>query len=266
MGDLKDMKKFFTNLFIVLLVLVGLALVFNKQIEHFIIDKMSENKVENLSRADVLKNQTASAEFDFSKVGSLGPGEIYNGMIGDAHVIGKMAVPSVKVALPISKGLSDAALSSGGGTMKKDEVMGEGNYAIAGHYLTHKAYKKNSSQEIGWTPLFSNLPSAPIGEKIYLTDMSKVYVYKIHSKKVIAPTETQVIDDVPGKKMVTLITCADSGTNRWSIQGNLVSVEKATKKNLKVFSKTKTVVKKKAAKNDSDSIGLAIYMHVKMPD
>ncbi|MDN6779997.1 MAG: class A sortase, partial [Lactobacillus sp.] len=37
------------------------------------------------------------------------------------------------------------------------------------------------------------------------------------------------------KKIVTLITCADGGANRWAIRGNLIKTEKATADNLRVF-------------------------------
>jgi len=44
----------------------------------------------------------------------------------------------VNLKLPIVKGVDDTALATGGGTLKPDEKMGEGNYALAGHYMTIK--------------------------------------------------------------------------------------------------------------------------------
>ena len=40
---------------------------------------------------------------------------------------------------------------------------------------------------------------------------------------------------VTKKNIVTLITCADGGKNRWAIRGNLIKTEKANNNNLKVF-------------------------------
>lgn len=78
--------------------------------------------------------------------------------------------------------------------------------------------------------------------------MDHVYKYKIYLKKVIQPTDVKVINDVKSKKIVTLITCADAGTKRWAIQGELVTNKEATKKNL---DEAKTVSSKLATKQKS---------------
>lgn len=85
--------------------------------------------------------------------------------------------------------------------------------------------------------LFSRLENVQLGDLAYITDMKHVYTYKVYYKKVVAPTAVYLIDDSPGKKLLTLITCADGGTNRWAIQGSLVKTQKATNKSLSVFAK-----------------------------
>ncbi|WP_156172738.1 sortase domain-bontaining protein, partial [Lactobacillus sp. OTU4228] len=72
------------------------------------------------------------------------------------------------------------------------------------------------------------------GELIYLTDLKKVYIYRIYMKKIVDPSAVWLVNNTR-QNIVTLITCADGGKNRWAIRGNLIKTEKATDNNLKVF-------------------------------
>lgn len=66
----------------------------------------------------------------------------------------------------------------------------------------------------------------------------KVYVYTTTLKTVVNKSEVQYIYDEPGKKMITLVTCAsgeDGEVDRTIIQGELAEVLDATKENLKYF-------------------------------
>jgi sortase A len=86
--------------------------------------------------------------------------------------------------------------------------------------------------------LFSPLKQVALGDKIYLTDMKQVFTYQVTTKKTINETQVQWIDDVPGKKLVTLITCAsptEGEVNRIAVQGDLIKVSVANKQELAVF-------------------------------
>ncbi|WP_125565198.1 class A sortase [Companilactobacillus insicii] len=220
------MKKFFTILGTVVLLLVALALIFNEPIKEYAVGRISDQHLNSLTASKVKKNENKQGEFDFKKVKPLTASQVAKASVNnDAAVIGKMAVPSVKMYLPIVKGLSDNSLSTGGGTMKEHEKMGQNNYALAGHYMTAKG------------ALFSPLENAQIGDLAYITNMKRVYTYKIFYKKIVPPTAVYLLDDEKGQKLLTLITCADGGTNRWAIQASLVSSMPANKSTLAVFSK-----------------------------
>ncbi|WP_125708221.1 class A sortase [Companilactobacillus zhongbaensis] len=220
------MKKFFSITGIVLLFIVALGLIFNEPLKQFAVSHMSNRYLTSLTADDVKRNQNKKAEYDFKKVKPISASQVAKASINNnAITIGKMSVPSVDLYLPIVKGLSDDALSTGGGTMKPDQKMGKGNYALAGHYMTNKGV------------LFSRLENVQLGDLAYITNMKKVYTYKIYYKKVVPPTAVYMIDDSPGKKLLTLITCADGGTNRWAIQASLIKTQKANSKTLDVFSK-----------------------------
>ncbi|MFD1471198.1 class A sortase [Companilactobacillus mishanensis] len=220
------MKKFLSITGIVLLFIIAFGLIFNEPIKEFAVDHMSNKFLSGLTVDQVDKNSKKKANYDFKKVKPISAGQVAKASINnDAAIIGKMSVPAVDLYLPILKGLSNDALSTGGGTMKANEKMGKGNYALAGHYMTNKGV------------LFSRLQNVQLGDKAYITNLKKVYTYKIYYKKVVPPTAVYLIDDSPGKKLLTLITCADGGTNRWAIQGSLVKTQKANTKTLSVFSK-----------------------------
>lgn len=209
-----------------LLFVVALGLIFNEPLKQFAVSHMSNHYLTSLTADDVKKNQNKKAEYDFKKVKPISASQVAKASINNnAIAIGKMSVPAVDLYLPIVKGLSNDALSTGGGTMKPDQKMGKGNYALAGHYMTNKGV------------LFSRLENAQLGDLAYITNMKKVYTYKIYFKKIVPPTAVYMIDDSPGKKLLTLITCADGGTNRWAIQASLIKTQKANSKSLAVFSK-----------------------------
>ncbi|KRK49800.1 Sortase A [Companilactobacillus kimchii] len=222
---MKKMKKFFSIFGTILVLLIALALIFNQPIKEYAVKQISNHNLSSLTADKVKANQKKKGQFDFNKVKPISASQVAKAAVNnDAAVIGKMSVPSVNLRLPIVVGLSDNALSTGGGTMKEDEKMGKNNYALAGHYMTNKG------------ALFSPLENAQIGDLAYITNMKRVYTYKIYYKKIVPPTAVYLLDDVKGQNILTLITCADGGTNRWALQGSLVRNEPANKATLAVFS------------------------------
>lgn len=221
---MKKAGKVLVRVLLFIVFVVGILLIFNEPIKNWLVSTMSERQM-NVSRQQIQENELHKGQFDFAKVKSIDTTQVVQAAVNsDVSVIGKLAIPAVGLRLPIVKGLSDAALSTGGGTMKPDQVMGQGNYALAGHYMTNKGI------------LFSPLEDTQLGQQVYLTDLEHVYIYKITWKKIVDPTAVYLINDVSGDTMVTLITCADGGVNRWAIRGHLVSREPANKQTLAVFS------------------------------
>lgn len=208
----------------VILLLAGLMMIFNEQIKCVIVDWMT-----NSSLKQPVKDDDSKGNFDFEKVKA-----VDNKMVAKAafaknqDAIGKLSVPSVKVKLPIFKGLDNYNLVRGAGTMKEAEQMGTGNYALAGHHM------KDGSL------LFGPLENVKKGDKIYLADKHHVYVYETRLKTVVDKHDTNYINDVQGQKLVTLITCASGMTGesrRVVVQGELLCKKPANKENLKVFNK-----------------------------
>lgn len=216
-------KTWIIRIVAIILLIVGLGMIFNSQIRDIMVRQNQITALKKLNKETVKKNQKKEGMFDFSKVEEIDFGQVTKSRVKNtADAIGAIAVPSVNMYLPIMKGLSNDAMSTGGGTMRPDQVMGKGNYPLAGHYMTAKGV------------LFSPLENTKIGEKIYLTNLDKIYVYRIYMKKIVDPTAVWLVDNTK-QNIVTLITCADGGVNRWAIRGKLITEKPATDKNLQVF-------------------------------
>ncbi|MFJ7697947.1 class A sortase [Lysinibacillus fusiformis] len=208
------MKKNKLKLALLLCVLIiGLLLIFITPIQNALIARMSDqfNAIE-YSTDDIKKNNQLDADFEFEAVQSLSIAEVLQAQIKASKmpVIGSIAVPSVHMQLPILKGVGNAVLAIGAGTMKPNQQLGQGNYALAGHYFEEKDI------------LFSPLYQAQIGDIFYVTDMSNVYEYKLATKKIIAATDVYIVDDIPNQTTLTLITCAEKGSKRLALQADFV--------------------------------------------
>ncbi|MEO1771102.1 MULTISPECIES: class A sortase [Enterococcus] len=212
------MKKKVLRFCSFLLIVVGLFLLFNKPLINFFIRHTGAvYDISQLSKRDLEKNKQKEETFDFDQVKSLSSEAVVKSQLAgekkELPVIASIAIPSVKIRLPIFKGLSNEALLYGAGTLSPDQEMGAGNYALASH--------RSDQPDLLFTPLENIM----LGDLIYLTDLSHVYTYEVIEKEKVVPTKAEVLDVVPEKKLLTLITCGDLyATNRLVVQAELIEV------------------------------------------
>ncbi|HEM6241595.1 TPA: class A sortase [Streptococcus suis] len=215
----KRKGSFWRNLLTVVLILISLALIFNTSIRNFIIGwNTNKYQISNVTTEDIEKNKQAETTFDFDQVQSISTEAILAAQ-WDAQrlpVIGGIAVPELGINLPIFKGVFNTSLMYGAGTMKENQEMGKGNYALASHHI----FGVTGAADV----LFSPLDRAKNGMKIYITDKTNVYTYVIDSVEIVSPQSVYVIDDVEGRTEVTLVTCTDyNATQRIIVKGVLES-------------------------------------------
>lgn len=204
--------------------LIGLMLLFNNQIKNEMVRQNQVIGLKSLTKKSIQKNKHKKGMFNYSKVKEIGWKQVFESKQSGknrAYSIGALSIPSVGMYLPIENGLSNVNLSTGGCTMREDQVMGKGNYPLAGHYMLNNG-----------SILFSPLERTKIGQRIYLTDLNKIYVYQINMKQIVSPKAVWLIHNTP-ENIVTLITCANGGKMRWAIRGILIGETIATKQNLK---------------------------------
>lgn len=218
-----DKKSLIIRIIAIILLVAGIVLIFNKPIGDWMIRQNQQSTLSSLTKKKVEANKKKKGMFDFSKVKDMDAAKATKTRLKNtANAIGALAIPDVNMYLPIMLGLSDDSLSTGGGTMRANQTMGKGNYPLAGHYMTSNGI------------LFSPLENTQLGQKVYLTDLKHIYIYRIYMKKKVDPHAVYLVRNTK-KAIVTLITCADGGVNRWAVRGKLIDTEKATNKNLQVF-------------------------------
>lgn len=220
----KIFKKILYFLMILTFFVVGIGLMFHQSITNKIVEDYSTSYVDNTKPEDMLANEDADVSFDPSNVGALTSTDVLSEMTSDNHytdlpVIGAMAVPELGMNLPIIKGLDNASLAIGAGTMKDGQKMGKGNYALASHSLFY-----------GWgyeDLLFSPLRRAQKGMTIYTRDSENIYTYNITDVFIVDPDAGYVAFDSEGDGLITLITCTDTyATQRIVVRGKIQKSEK----------------------------------------
>lgn len=217
--------------------LISLALIFNTSIRNMMIAWNSNKyQVTKVSKEEIASNKEVDTTFDFAQVESISTEAVMKAQweAQQLPVIGGIAIPDLKINLPIFKGLSNVALMYGAGTMKETQEMGKGNYSLASHHIFGMAGASET--------LFSPLENAKEGMKIYLTDKENIYVYNVKSVQSVTPDSVYVIDDVEGQNEITLVTCEDlAATMRTIVKGDLEEVipyDQADGETLKYFEQT----------------------------
>ena len=210
-------KNLLINVLAGFLIILSVALIFNSKIRDiFMVWNTNKYQVSQVSKEKLEENQDTEGNFDFDSVKAISSEAVLSSQWNSQKlpVIGGIAIPEVEINLPIFKGLDNVNLFYGAGTMKRDQVMGKGNYSLASHHIFTA---ENASQM-----LFSPLSHAKNGMKIYLTDKDKVYTYVIHEVKHVTPDRVDEIDDRSGVDEITLVTCVDyDATERIIVKGDL---------------------------------------------
>lgn len=208
----KNHKKII-NLLLWTLLVCGTLFLFHEPIKNLLVSLgINTIGIDNISADDIKKNNGRNSSFDFDEVQELDLRTILMANLNknDITIIGGISIPSVNMNLPIGKGTSKYTLALTAGTLKEEQVMGEGNYALAGHHM-----KRDDL-------LFSPLYNVEKGAAVYLTDLNYIYEYKIYEQRTIEATDVEVIDDLEGETILTLITCDDDGETRLLTRGHFV--------------------------------------------
>ena len=157
-----------------------------------------QGKVQNISAQNLYSAQRQYQK-DPQKAASL-----------QGDVIGSIALPTIQTYLPILNGATDEHLLIGAGTTKRLATMGGvNNYTLAAHNI-----------EVPHI-MFSSLSDLNAGDTVFLTDLQKVYVYKIDKKYIVNPHAIDIQNDLPGQRTLTLYTCYNEGRERTVAQGTL---------------------------------------------
>jgi len=133
--------------------------------------------------------------------------------VSSNDVIGGIVIPDVDIQLPILAGTTHYNLLVGATTIDHNITMGEGNFVLVGHNMSHGGI------------LFSRLLDISDDAHIHVTDGAYIHIYRVVETAVIHQNEISVIEPTE-EAMITLITC-DQPTvwtqNRFMVRGELIS-------------------------------------------
>lgn len=185
-------------------------LFFNKQISNSIIRSYQPVINQNI----ITSNDKTKFKSDPNSVRKLTLAQITSARINakDIPIIGQISVPDDGINLPIARGINNKNLAFAAGTFRQDMKMGQGNYALAGHNMS------NLGPNLLFSPLYYR---AKVGQKIYVTDMRKIYIYQITTKQFISKYRVDLVENTKSK-IITLITCDATGNNRLLVRGKYI--------------------------------------------
>ena len=196
---------------IAILTVISLILIFNQPIKSGLIHSFRPE----ISAQSMEKNKNAKATYDFGQVKKLTMSNVAAARANakDLKIIGVISIPADDITLPISKGITNRNLALSAGTFRPDMKMGEGNYALAGHNMA------NLGSKVLFSPLYYK---GKVGQMVYIMNLKRVYVYKITQKQIISKYATQVVANTPNQRILTLITCDETGAQRLMVRGQYV--------------------------------------------
>lgn len=128
----------------------------------------------------------------------------------------RLKVPSIDLDLPVYHGTSDATLLKGVGHLEGTSlpVGGKGTRSV----LTGHRGLANAT-------MFTNLDAVKKGDIFSVEVLGQVFSYKVSQIQVVEPDDSEEIRAVPGKDLMTLVTCTPLGINTHRI---LVTGERVT--------------------------------------
>lgn len=161
-------------------------------------------------------SQKEKPTYNFDQVKPLSLASLSQAAVSKHQVaaVGKLVIPELDLNLPVVLGVGNAQLAFAAGTLNPGQTMGKGNYALAGHHMANDE-----------TVLFGPLVKSQVGMQVYVSDMSKVYVYQIYARHYIKATAVSILAETAQPEL-TLVTCDDDGTGRLAIQARLTATTK----------------------------------------
>lgn len=213
----------------VVVLLFSWAIICHTALEKAVLD----NYRPKLSAKSIKAGHKKGGSYDWGEVSDTNLAKMLGSRIsGGTQAVGLMTQPKAKVATTIGLGVSNEVLNLSAGTLRSDQKMGKDNYVLAAHHVPATEWA-----------LFSGIYyySKP-GQNVYITDLDKVYQYKITNVNFVPANATYIVDKnnykkedngiIPGKPMITLFSCDASGDSRIAEYGTLVKTYKMSDRDI----------------------------------
>lgn len=159
----------------------------------------------------------------YSEESLLSAAENYDSQLNIAEngIMGYVEIPKIQVNLPIYHGTDAEVLDRGVGHLLGSSlpVGGENTHTIlSGH-------SGMASQK-----MFTDLEQLTQGDVFYLNVLNETLAYQVTEINTVLPYETDLLGNVPGEDLCTLVTCTPYGVNthRLLVRGSRIPYEEAT--------------------------------------
>lgn len=119
-------------------------------------------------------------------------------------VMARIVIPSIHVSLPVYHGTDTRTLASGVGHLF-------GTSLPIGGPSTHAVLTGHTG--LSTATMFDNLNQVKKGDAFYISSLGQTLKYEVTDITVVKPEETDSLRKVPGRDLVTLITCTPYGVN-----------------------------------------------------
>ncbi len=169
------------------------------------VDKMNPQKVKQLLQSAHLYNQYIYTKSQYKTWDKPIPDYDEQLITDKTKVIAHLTIPQIKVEnVPVYSGDSAETLAAGIGHIPQTSLP------VGGHN-THSVLSAHSGHVNN--TLFSDLEDLKLNDVFYIHVLDKTLKYKIIDRKIVNPDETDAINIVNGKDLVTLVTCWPTGIN-----------------------------------------------------
>ena len=119
-------------------------------------------------------------------------------------VMARIVIPSIHVSLPVFHGTESRTLTEGVGHLF-------GTSLPIGGPSTHAVLTGHTG--LSTATMFDNLNQVKKGDAFYVSSLGQTLKYEVVDITVVKPEETDSLRKVPGRDLVTLITCTPYGVN-----------------------------------------------------
>lgn len=119
-------------------------------------------------------------------------------------IMGYIEIPKIQVKLPIYHGTSSETLEKGVGHIESTTLPIGGDF-------THSVL--TGHRGLPSAKLFTDLDQLKVGDRFYIHVLDQVLAYEVDQIQIILPEEMQVLSNIPGRDLITLVTCTPYGVN-----------------------------------------------------
>ena len=184
-------------------------------------EELKEMDSESLmeERAGAARYNRSLQPVSFSREALAAAAEEYDSLLDmdGSGLMGFLEIPAIQVTVPVYHGTAEETLRKGAGHLAGSAlpVGGDGTHCVlTGH------------SGVAGNRLFSDLDRLTAGDVFFLHVLNETLAYRVTEISTVLPYETELLQQVSGKDLCTLVTCTPYGVNthRLLVRGERTAV------------------------------------------